>query len=127
LVPQALTSLDRDTKIICNVPRFSAILLLLAVAAVGSGALRYAHELEHASHDAHHDEDSPAPPHDESNCFTHAQLKLPMLGAGHVPVLVCIGIFVAFLTLLHAPVRSRRPFLLLDSRGPPALPLLQLV
>jgi hypothetical protein len=59
-------------------------------------------------------------PHDESNCFTHAQLKLPMLGSGYVPVLVCIGVFVAFLTLLPTPVRSRRPILLLDSRGPPA-------
>ena len=103
--------------------RFSAILLVCAVAALGSGALRYAHEMAHASQDAHRDaaghDSHPTAPHDESNCFTHAQLKLPMLGAAHVPMLVCIGVFVAFLMLLPTPVRLRRPILQLDSRGPP--------
>ena len=121
--------------------RFPAILLLTAVATLGSGALRYAHEMAHAAghftatHDeeghgrghghshshSHDDGPSHAPLHDESNCFVHAMLKLPMLGAGHVPVLVLIGTFVAFLTSLPVAVRCRRPVLLLDSRGPPVV------
>ena len=110
--------------------RLWAILVLLAVAALGSGALRHAHDRAHAIADAqcHHGEasepghESPAhaPVHDESNCFIHAVLKLPMIGAGHVPVLVFAGLFVAFLTSLPAPaVLCRRPVLLLNSRGPP--------
>src|SRR5687768_15998863 len=104
--------------------RFSAILLLLSVAALGSGALRYVHERAHAAADAHyhcddgagseHDGPVHAPLHDESNCFLHAMLKLPMLGAGHVPVLVFVGLFIAFLTSMPAPVLCRRPVLLLD-------------
>lgn len=124
--------------------RFWAILLLCAVAAVGSGALRYAHDMlhapgaahahEHGHHHGHdhpggHDEPTlPAPLHDESTCVIHALLKLPMLGGGFVPLLVCLGLFVAFLTLLPTtPVRSRRPLLLLDRRGPPARASVQLV
>jgi hypothetical protein len=113
--------------------RFPAILLLIAVATLGSGALRYAHEMAHAAGhsaeagdaDGHGHDHAPshapshAPPHDESNCFVHAMLKLPMLGPGHVPVLVLIGTFIAFLTSLPVAVRCRRPVLLLDSRGPP--------
>ena len=111
--------------------RFPAILLLIAVATLGSGALRYAHEMAHADahladahgHSGHGHGEAPshAPAHDESNCFVHAMLKLPMLGAGHVPVLVLIGTFVAFLTSLPVAVRCRRPVLLLDSRGPPLI------
>jgi hypothetical protein len=90
--------------------RFLAILVLLAVAAVGSGALRHVHELAHAEGHASHD---------ESNCFVHAMLKMPMLGAGHVPALVFLGLFVAFLTSLPVQVLWSRPALLPDSRGPP--------
>ena len=106
--------------------RLAAILLLLSVAALGSGALRYLHERSHAASDAHcHHGDAPrpwdhAPVHDPATCFVHAMLKLPMLGGtGHVPVLVLFGAFIAFLTSLPAPVLCRRPVLLLDSRGPP--------
>ena len=111
--------------------RFPAILLLIAVATLGSGALRYAHEMAHAAghltapheEDGHDHNEAPphAPLHDESNCFVHAMLKLPMLGAGHVPVLVLIGTFVAFLTSLPVAVRCCRPVLRLDSRGPPVV------
>ena len=124
----------------------------MAFAALGSGALRYVHELAHVAEDArrlaahaHHDDDEggheghdahaaavPGAPddhhqHDHSplgdpaDCFVHAKLNLPMLQGGYVPLLVCLGLYVAFLTSLPAPaIRSRRPSLLLDSRGPPA-------
>ena len=104
--------------------------------ALGSGALRFVHELSHAAADAHvhagpgdHDADPDhhplhLPVHDPADCFTHAQLNLPMLQAGYVPLLVCLGLFVAFLTSMPVPVRSRRPVLRLDCRGPPASSLL---
>jgi hypothetical protein len=110
--------------------RLIGIILLLAVAAVGSGALRYVHELDHAARDAraaHAGEPKPTVPHDESNCFVHAQLNLPMLQTGYVAVLVCLGVFVTFLTLLSTPVRSRRPVVRLDSRGPPRFAFVHVV
>ena len=128
---------DRRKNHTANVRRFPAIVLLLAIAAVASGAARYVHEMSHAHaapshaghahghhrHDHHHGgggEEPAAPvPHDESTCLIHALLKLPMLGAGFTPLLVCLGLFVAFLTLLPVQVRSRRPILQLDCRGPP--------
>lgn len=132
-----------------------SILLLLSVAAFGSGGLRYAHELEHLNGHAHaraahvddhdsseghaahgtadpdhehapaadpggrHHDDAPNP--DPADCFIHSQLNLPLHDAGHVPVLVCVGRFVPFPDLPPNPaIRSRRPTLPLDSRGPPA-------
>jgi hypothetical protein len=90
------------------------ILLLLAFGAFGTGGLRFVHELDHASDDhAHH--------HDESECFVHAKLNLPMLAGGVTPVLVCAGALVAFLALLTVPVLCRRPVLLLNPRGPPVI------
>jgi hypothetical protein len=93
------------------------MVLVVAVFALGSGALRYVHELdhlarEHDEHDEHHHEDT-------GDCFVHAQLNLPMLSGGWTPPVVCIGLLTAFLPFLTAAVLSRRPLLLLDSRGPP--------
>ena len=51
-----------------------------------------------------------------------------MVQAGYVVVLVCLGVFVAFLSMLPAaPVLSRRPVVRLDPRGPPLCPSLQIV
>ena len=61
-----------------------------------------------------------APVHDESNCPVHAQLHLPFIAGGWVPLLVCLGLFVAFLTLLPASLVSHRPPLRPDCRGPPS-------
>lgn len=64
-------------------------------------------------------DDAPNP--DPADCFIHSQLNLPLHDAGHVPVLVCVGRFEPFPDLpAHQPVRSRRPALPLDTRGPPA-------
>jgi hypothetical protein len=104
----------------------TATLLALCFAALSSGALEHLHNAAHAREDAAMparggpDSPTPAPPHNDSNCPTHAQLHLPLLAAGWVPLLICLGLFVAFLTLLapalpagHAPAR-------LDCRGPPS-------
>ena len=109
--------------ILAAMRRLPALVLMLAVAALGSGALRYVHELEHAARGAQHHHEEPAnPPHgdgEDTNCFLHAKLNLPMLSGGYVAVLVCVGMFVAFFTSPAALVLCRRPVLLLDSRGPP--------
>ena len=104
--------------------RLPALLLVLTVAALGSGALRYVHELEHAARDAHHHDapdapETPAHEDDSGNCFVHAKLNLPMLGGGYVPALVCVGTFVAFVMSPAVRILCRRPVLKLDSRGPP--------
>ena len=118
--------------------RVWGILLLLAFASLGSGALRYVHELAHAAEHAHaaHIDDAaaegsehhPAPDHpdhaplgDPEDCFTHAQLKLPMLQDAYVPRPACLGLSAALPSIPPAPTfRPRQPMLELDSRAPPA-------
>ena len=121
--------------------RLPAILAICAVAALASGLLGYVHDTAHALRDGHatdhadhadhaehgHDEhgglgEHPAQPvHDETNCFVHAQLAQPMIGTGVVQLLVCLGLFVAFLTLLPDSLVSRRVPARLDCRGPPSV------
>jgi hypothetical protein len=98
--------------------RAIGILLLLAFLGLGSGLLEYLHNLEHLREDAAagtHEE------HDDSNCPVHRQLHLPLISAAAVPLLICVGLFVAFLTLLASQPSSHRPLVRLDCRGPPAL------
>ena len=109
--------------------RVVAIFLSVAFLGLGTGALEYLHNLDHKREDAqrasacesgshsHHDH---APLHTDTNCETHAQLHMPTISAGWVPLLVCLGLFVAFLTILATEPDSHRPLLRLDCRGPPA-------
>jgi hypothetical protein len=60
-----------------------------------------------------------APIHDESNCFVHAQLHIARILVGWVPLLVLLGLFVAFLTLIAVPLISQRQLFRIDCRGPP--------
>ena len=108
--------------------RLSAIFLACWFVALGSGALAALHDLQHDREDAAiaaadraaGRPERDAPQHDESNCPVHAQLHLPFIAAGWVPLLVCLGLFVAFLTLLPAPGVSYRSPVRLDCRGPPS-------
>jgi hypothetical protein len=111
--------------------RLPAIFLLVAFLALGTGALEYLHNLDHQREDARlagagvNHSDSPAhrnhaPIHNDTNCETHAQLHMPTIAAGWMPLLVFAGLFVAFLTLLAADPVSHRPLPRLDCRGPPA-------
>jgi hypothetical protein len=103
------------------VRRFTSILLLLAFAGLGSGALRYLHERGHADDawTAHSSQQKPALPHDENNCVTCFQLNLPMLQTGYVVILACLGIFGILVIPPPPTVHSSRRVLRLDSRGPP--------
>jgi hypothetical protein len=111
--------------------RIVAILMMLVVVALGSGAMEYLHNLQHAQEDAacaaataapeRADQPQPkVPVHDDSNCFLHRQLHLPTIAAGWVPVLVFLGLFVTFLSEIARPLISRPPLLDVDCRGPPA-------
>ena len=106
--------------------------MIVVLAALGTGMLQalheHAHELADASahdHDHDHDHDAPhdhpAPPHhDETTCELHALLRAPIVSAGPVAILICLGLFVAFLTTVEPPLASRRVPLRCDCRGPPS-------
>jgi hypothetical protein len=93
------------------VRRLLAILLTLAFLALATGVFAHLHDLQHR-------DDATA--HDEEACVVHAQLRAPLLASGWVPLLVCLGTFVAFLSLITPPLVSQRLIFRLDCRGPPA-------
>ena len=114
--------------------RLAAILLLICFLPLGTGGLLYLHEMQHQREDAQQDAiakaaGAPITPHhhDESNCQTCAQLHMPMLAAGWTPILICLGLLIAFLTLLDAPLISRPAPSRIDCRGPPCRFLFHLV
>ncbi|HEX3355556.1 MAG TPA: hypothetical protein VHS31_01145, partial [Tepidisphaeraceae bacterium] len=106
-----------------------SILLLLLFLPLGTGALEYLHNLQHAREDA--DEaaaliksgkpEKTAPIHDESNCSIHAKLHLLTTSTACVPLLVFFGLIIAFLTEIAPPLISQRQFICLVCRGPPSL------
>ena len=116
--------------------RVPAILLVVALTLLGSGAARYGHERVHAAEDAvaatasiaHHgcepgpgDVPRPAHPprHDASNCLTHAQLAMPLAADGAPPVLLSLGLSTAVPSVIAPrPVHARVPARI-DCRGPP--------
>ncbi len=107
--------------------RLASILLLFTFLGLGSGAMDYLHELQHAREDAIADARAKAAGrpifphhHDESNCETCAQLHIQFVFVRWVPTLICLGLFVAFLTLLDTPLISRLAPARIDCRGPPA-------
>lgn len=116
--------------------RAAALVLAVCFLALGSGAAEFLHNAGHARDDAAAatgtseaalfgradapDDHSPAPVHDDTNCRTHAVLHSPLVAGGWVPVLVFLGLFVAFLTLLPQSLPTLRLPLRIDCRGPPA-------
>jgi hypothetical protein len=126
-------SADRGTAIFIDFPmrhsntesvrRASGFLLLMAVFFAGSGLAGYLHELDHLS--------GRVPPsvsrilgvsepgHDESACSICLNLHAPALAGFTVALLICVGIFVAFLTQLAPHLVSQRALARIDCRGPP--------
>jgi hypothetical protein len=94
-----------------RVHRVAAIIAILWVGALGAGAVEYAHNLEHA----HHDSDT----HDESNCPTHLQLHLGLLLPAWIPLLISLGLLVAFISEVLPPNYICRIPARIDCRGPP--------
>ena len=106
------------------VQRLVTTFLLLTFAAIGSGSLHRVHALAHEQEDAaagaaHHEDQTPGPAHDESNCQIHLMLGAPIISAGWVPLLVVLGVFVAFLSQLPTHVVRQFALVRIDCRGPP--------
>lgn len=103
------------------------ILLLLCFLVLGTGLAAHLHGLQHDRADvavAKAEGRSPhglPPLHDENSCQTHALIHGPALAQGWVPLLVFLGLFVAFVTMLAPPLASQHAPVRLDCRGPPAL------
>jgi hypothetical protein len=115
--------------------RALTFLSLLWLILLGSGAVEYIHNLQHAREDAAVQEAfakagmpvPDIPDHDDSNCDIHAQLHFPLLPIAWVPLLIGLGLLVAFLTLLAPRLVSQRVPARIDCRGPPAGLLFHLV
>jgi hypothetical protein len=106
------------------VRRASGFILLMSLFFASSGLAGYLHQLEHLGGVI---SASPTrlvgtfePGHDESNCSICLNLHAPALAAPIVVTLVCLGIFVAFLTQLAPLLVSQRTLARIDCRGPPA-------
>lgn len=102
----------------------AGILLLIAFGATGTGALARLHDLAHAHQDLHHGHshgEHDAPAHDETNCDLHAMLRAPVMAGTTVPILIGLGLFIAFLTQLASAPHAQRVPVRIDCRGPPVL------
>ena len=102
--------------------RLAASIFVVAFAALGSGLLLHVHNVAHAAEHAHlagDGHDHQHAPLDTSGCDLHGKLTLPMLSAGFTPVLIALGLFVAFLTQLTPAWNAAFAHVRLDCRGPP--------
>lgn len=105
--------------------RIIGVLLLAAFAATQSGWLNYRHLREHAAVQASAHTRStlslpwPVDPHDERTCPICMTLHMPLAAAGYVPLLICFGLLLAFLSLLAPRPAARQVFAWIESRGPP--------
>lgn len=102
--------------------RLGAMVLILTFAVLGSGLLLHVHNAAHAAQHTQaegdgHDQDHG--PVDTRGCDLHGKLTLPMLSAGFTPVLIALGLFIAFLTQLTPAWNSAFAHVRLDCRGPP--------
>jgi hypothetical protein len=113
--------------------------LLATFLLLGSGALEslhnWAHELQDRMEDqaqaaaarlASDQHEVPAHPehhHDENNCEMHAQLHMAIISFSWTPLLICLGVWVAFLSLLAVPLIPRPQPERIDCRGPPCAPM----
>jgi hypothetical protein len=112
----------------------ASILLLFCFLLLGSGTLEYIHDLQHDAEDAREDAIARAANlplqehhHDENNCPTHAALHMTFTVMAWVPILILLGLFVAFLSLLDTPLVARAIPMRIDCRGPPVHFLFNLV
>lgn len=109
------------------VQRLGAILLVTCYAALGSGAVERWHNAQHAREDARtvwlaHQAGMPLPViplHDDSNCSFHAQLHVSGLAVAWISPLICLGLFIAFLTLPGHRFALQRVKVAISCRGPP--------
>ena len=110
--------------------------LLFTFLLMGSGALEYLHNWAHELQDQMEDRAeaakeaalasevhvAPAHPehhHDENNCEMHAQLHMAIISFSWTPLLIWLGVWIAFLSLLAVPLIPRPQPNRIDCRDPP--------
>jgi hypothetical protein len=109
-----------------SVHRATTIVLLLAFMATGSGLMGELHRREHAAdqsvlRSAKAAWQAPGEPgHDERNCAVCLTLHMPFMASGYVPLLICLGLWVEFLTSLRPRLNPQRVHRSIDCRGPPS-------
>ena len=110
--------------------RFNTILLLLVFGALASGVLEVWHQQQHDLEDrvavaeflrTHPGQSPVEPEHDDDNCEFHRAMHAPIVSAGFVPLLICFGLFVAFLSQIAPELVPQFAILTCDCRGPPAV------
>ena len=107
--------------------RLAAIILVACYLALGSGAVERWHNAWHAAEDARMmatapQADAPGenlPLHNDYNCAFHWQLHVSTQALGWVPLLILLGLFLAFLTMLPVPLPACQRMLVIPCRGPP--------
>jgi hypothetical protein len=113
--------------VVC-VNRLAAAILVACYLALGSGAVERWHNARHAAEDAKllqaaHETGAPeksVPFHTDYNCSFHWQLHLSGMAVACVPLLICLGLFLAFLTMLPVQMPAYQRLLVVPCRGPPA-------
>jgi hypothetical protein len=108
------------------VHRIIGALLLAIFAATQSGGLNYLHLQEHlaAGHAMRQRVTLgipwPIDHHDERACPVCMTLHMPLsAAAGYIPLLICLGLLLAFLSLLSPRPATPQAFAWIESRGPP--------
>jgi hypothetical protein len=110
-----------------EVCRVAALVLIVCYAALGSGAVERWHNARHAADDARLVQAAQQagvpldhlPFHNDYNCSFHWQLHLSGMAVGWVPLLICLGLFLAFLTMLPVQLPAYQRLLVIPCRGPP--------
>jgi hypothetical protein len=109
------------------VQRITGALLLAIFAVTQSGWAGYLHMQEHAGSRQAVDSRTtitvpgPVDHHDERTCAVCMTLHMPLATTGCVLLLICLGLLLAFLTLLTPRPMARQAFGWIESRGPPAV------
>ncbi|CAN5647985.1 hypothetical protein BH09PLA1_BH09PLA1_06290 [soil metagenome] len=90
--------------------------------ALGTGAVEFAHNAQHAREDARRTQpDQPSPVHNDSNCSIHAQIHQPVIASPAIVLLISAGLLLAFVSQLAAEPDGVRSPSRIDCRGPPRL------
>ena len=125
-----LTCLPQLRLLATAVKRFIIPMMVACLLALATGTVEYVHNLQHdredraeaaAAHAAGLPENDQPRHHDDSNCAFHRQLHVPIAFTPMIPLLILLGILVAFLSLLSPPLVAQRVPGRLTCRGPPAL------
>jgi hypothetical protein len=113
----------------CAVRKWTAILLALCFAVLGSGLAEHLHAAHHAAEDARvrlaalaAGQPAPDEPpiHNDSNCAFHLQLHLPALPVLIAPPMALIGLLIGLVVVTLPTLAPRTGLVRLDCRGPPA-------